>query len=281
MSMDGLSEFPSLEMRAEKSRKIEELWMGYIEDLRLFRTFDIRYDIYANKLQECWEIRQDLSKINIETCSIEEFLENWSKIHNVEYDFLKRMKDFIGLNEKIRLYLNKGRTVDQIMDFVGFRIILKTNLPEEENIALCYELMNDLIMFMVLDKKYIPMRAEPLSDLGVYPKEIIVPKQTMLYEAFIKWVKDYVRYPKGNGYQSLHVVLKNPFTNQLFEIQIRTKNMDSWAEFGLAQHQNHKRRRYLGYQISLDPAKLKIEGFEYENGEIKEDTIGLMKSKYL
>lgn len=48
-------------------------------------------------------------------------------------------------------------------------------------------------------------------------------------------VKDYVKHPKKNGYQSLHVILEIPVfltnrvENVMVEIQIRTIAMDFWA----------------------------------------------------
>lgn len=272
--------FPDLKDRAEKSRTIEELWTGYIADLRAMQDRDIRYGLYANKLMECFEIRQKESLINEEICSIRIFLEDWAKMHGVDFEFQKRIKDFVGLNEKIRLYLSKGRMVDEILDLIGFRIIIKTPLPEEQNIAFCYELMNEFIKYVILGKGYLPMRAEPLLDLGSYPEGIKIPSETRLEPTFSPWVKDYIRYPKKNGYQSLHIAFKNPHNGWIFETQIRTASMNERAERGPATHNIHKKNRYLGYQIEIDPGKLKLKGFIYKNGKII-DKIGLMKSKFL
>ena len=274
--------YPSLQEQMEKSKKLKDIWIGYIESLRKLKQNDIRYALYANKLQECWEIRKNnLRKVKKEARSIQKFLKKWAKANKVEIVFLKRIKDFIGLNEKIRLYFKEKRTLDQIMDFVGFRIIIKTNLPEEENIDLCYKLMNDLIAFFILDKKYSPMQSEPLVDLGPHPKEIIVPEQPRLQKGFEQYVKDYVKFPKKNGYQSLHVVVRNPFSKHLFELQIRTEMMDLRAESGPAKHKSYKDMRYGEGRIDWDPYKLHIKGFKVINvieGKF-EDNIGLSCSQ--
>ncbi len=50
--------------------------------------------------------------------------------------------------------------------------------------------------------------------------------------------KDYVAIPKENGYQTIHTTLFSD--NTIFEAQIRTYDMDSIAEFGIAAHSNYK-----------------------------------------
>lgn len=62
---------------------------------------------------------------------------------------------------------------------------------------------------------------------------------TETYESDTKRLRDWISNPKPNGYESLHITVKNADGAHL-EVQIRTKRMDEMAESGLASHWSYK-----------------------------------------
>lgn len=59
------------------------------------------------------------------------------------------------------------------------------------------------------------------------------------YESDTKRLRDWLTNPKPNGYESLHITVKNK-DGAYLEVQIRTKRMDEVAESGLASHWSYK-----------------------------------------
>ncbi len=85
---------------------------------------------------------------------------------------------------------------------------------------------------------------------------IVVPNVPDCYAA-LSWVHsqfspmtaefdDYIAKPKGNGYQSLHTVVRD-LAGQAIEVQIRTQEMHQHSEFGVAAHWVYKEAGAKGY----------------------------------
>lgn len=120
-----------------------------------------------------------------------------------------RVKKYYSIYKKM---LRDNKSIDQIYDIFAFRIIVDT----VEN---CYKVLG------IIHENYVPLSRR---------------------------FKDYIAVPKQNMYQSIHttVLPKTSFKNQEnsmpFEIQIRTKEMDEIAEFGIAAHWAYKEANYKG-----------------------------------
>lgn len=277
-----LTDFPDIsELIYSEHNSMTSLRSRCIEELR--KMNNMYASLYANKLEESSEMLKydnlkDLEQLFLD---FKEYIRICSLKYAIPITIKYRQKDYVRYHDKIRKHLVTGSPLDRIYDLFGFRLILGACLcDDEESVRNCYLFLEEVFNFFVIHKYAIPYEAETLTDTGFinanYP-EIVVPKENLVPENFQDNVKDYIRYPKETGYQSLHVALRTP-NGLTFEVQVRTFAMDIHAEIGKASHKKYEKDRKFESDIQLDYSKIHIPGFVYlPTGEMH-DHIGLVRS---
>lgn len=279
MTTETTMSFPDINEAFIGSTDLNIVCSNYIDILN--RTGNFYYNQYANKLLEFNDSDVKFSVLEIEHHELKNFLINWSKKHNIKLIISLRKKSFISFNSKIRLFISNGFDLSAIRDLLGFKIILCTS--QKDNIKtqkLCYQLMNDLLLFFSQKRKCLLMNAEarlgePLSPHSEVAKKIFVCDKSFLLPEFETKVKNYVLFPKDTGYQGLHSYIKTP-SDMVFEVQIKTLSMEIFDE---AIHEEHKKQRYANFKIALDYSKINISGVVFdENNYLICDLAGLFTS---
>lgn len=100
-----------------------------------------------------------------------------------------------GLYSLFQKLKRKDWDIDQVYDLLAIRVVLS-------NVEDCYKVLG------IIHEMWRPL-----------------PKR----------VKDYIAFPKPNGYQSIHTTVATGSAN-ILEIQIRTEKMHHEAEYGIASH---------------------------------------------
>lgn len=249
----------SLQEYLYSENTVESAVERYIKEL--LEIGDMESILHANKLKSYVNMTKDKT-----------FVKNLRKFFNETYRLIEtnhpelqfsisgRRKSIISTEKKILQYNKIGESLDNIRDIFAFRIILFGN----DSVGLvqhCYNVLENIIEFAAT-RGFTPCERLPL--LGV---SNLNEHQNAYFSKFKykKYVKDYICFPKVNGYQSIHLVLVDT-KGRYFEIQIRTLEMHANVESGPANHEQYKKEKFT-VDFPLEREKISIHGYAYKNGK--------------
>src|SRR3989344_554219 len=108
-------------------------------------------------------------------------------------------------------------------------------------------------LFLKLKRPEINFDISKIYDLNAF--RVIVETKEQCYQVLgvvhklwrplPNYVRDFIATPKPNGYESIHTTVFGP-GGEPFEIQIRTEEMHSEAEYGVASHWNYAEYKEKG-----------------------------------
>ncbi len=190
-----------------------------LEDIAFMYLYPLEYaQLNFRLLQRQGQFRATLGK-SIEV--LEHTLKNDPTLQSqdVEIEVVGRTKELYSLWHKMEM--KRDRNLDHITDLVAVRVILTPGGKSEEG-----------------------TKSEDgqgqLADSGVWQCYHVLGLVQHLpgFQPMPTKVKDYISFPKPNGYQSLHTALM--YKGQSVEVQIRTSYMHQVAEYGMASHFAYK-----------------------------------------
>lgn len=149
------------------------------------------------------------------------------------YDYYKRNGVF---PETERL----EKKVKNLKDLIAYRIVIsmpKCHVAEGQNrqdIELDYLYRIANVMPKFLEERGFAAQIAGKADTN---------RSSRLSPEVAKYFRDYIENPTPIGYQSLHITVYDNISNTFIEVQLRTKDMDDYAEIGAANHQGYEKRQ--------------------------------------
>lgn len=209
---DRLHNMRTLEhMKRDKQLKIAS------ETLFMYAPLAHRLGLYNIKTE-----LEDLSLKYIEPDKYQEINQKLEKSKNVRDRFINVFTQPIkkALNELGLPYEIKGRTKSI---YSIYNKIHKKGVPFEE----IYDIF---AIRIILDVPHEKEKSEIWRTYSIV---------TDLYQPKPDRLRDWISFPRANGYESLHVTVMSP-SGKWVEVQIRSTRMDEVAERGFAAHWKYK-----------------------------------------
>jgi len=195
------------------------VWMfkSELEDLAFKHLFPVEY----TKLDELLAMRRAQHTLTLSSAAqdLKEILRQDPKLQNVRVQITGREKGMYSLWHKLQRDAKYHDNLDNVTDIIALRVVLDIDQKAGETDER-YEARGNELCYYALSLVY--------SLPGWGPPQIGVS------------FKDYIKYPKPNGYRSLHTILECHSAPVPLEVQIRTRQMHDVAEYGMAAHWAYK-----------------------------------------
>ncbi len=246
--VDGVSKLTHIKFKnkiEQQAENIQKVLLAMAKDIRVImikladRLHNMR-TLGALKPEKRRRIAQETLEIYIPIANrlgiftIRHELENlvFKAIHPIRYIVLERAIDKASGHRK--------ELIDKINQTLSTRLVemeLEAQIvSRKKHLFSVYNKMRDkhLPFSKVLDVYALRVLVDSVDDcyrvLGIVHN---------LFKPIPGRFKDYIAIPKSNGYQSLHTALYGPHGIPM-EIQVRTDEMDKFAESGIAAHWLYK-----------------------------------------
>lgn len=179
--------------------------------------------------------------------SIKSELENiWLRyVHPDEYNEIVRLTDS-GLADRIKELDDFIEPIASALLEKGFRFAVKKRIKTPYSIW--HKMKTKHVPFeQIYDLYAVRIIFDPETDDIVKERDkafVIYSTVTSLYKGKDSRFRDWIRHPKKNGYEALHMtVMSNG--GIWVEVQVRSRRMDDIAEKGIAAHWAYKDDGYL------------------------------------
>lgn len=214
---------------------------------------------HVNFLRGIAEILEHNDFLTAQSLRLREFYKYMaSEYPTLAFTFRGRVKSLIRSEEKFNgyvveavcaQYLKDGTYPDaaairerlsRFHDLIAYRIVI--SIPrcslkpgenqEEKELDILYEIANLL-------PEFLEERGFSAQPCGIEQRKV----SPRLKESVRPYYRDYIVNPRSSGYRSLHITFYDNLSRCFTELQLRTRDMDVYAEIGEANHTGYELRQ--------------------------------------
>ncbi|WP_026518609.1 guanosine polyphosphate pyrophosphohydrolase [Butyrivibrio sp. MC2021] len=215
--------------------------------------------LHSNFLLRMEELLVHNDFLTSQSQRIREFYKYMTKQYpHLAFTFKGRIKSLIRAEEKFNAYIvgtiydyyKKNGSfpepaeikskIEHFRDLIAYRIVIsmpKCHVDENEDrteteLKYLYEIANILPDFLE--------RVGFCAEVSTMDVDLISDR---INKSVRPYFKDFISNPSPYGYQSLHITLYDNESRSYVEVQLRTKDMDDYAEIGPANHLGYEKRQ--------------------------------------